>query len=219
METNRQIAENIMETLGLECIVEKLEEASIINGFDMLTMLSSAVASGIGAELYSARLIDGRSNKERKERSKEKKEIINNIYKKKTKTNILSGLNLDIHSENSGVPPLEAKRQAAENKKKTPKRDMPKAWIDARDRETIEDPQLISYCEGQGYDWYAAKERFLAFVDHHLAKGTQFAKWDRAFMQWIRNDTKWNGKPATQKPGSMIQSYQHRNPMGELFHD
>ena len=216
METNRQVVEDIMKTLGLEKLIDSLEQASISNGFDMLTTLSLVTALGIGAELFR---FEANGNKERKERSKEKKEIIYNIYNKKTKRNILPGLNLDIHSENSGVPPLEAKRQALKNKKKTPKKDMPKNWIDARDRETIDDPQLISYCEGQGYDWYAAKERFLAFVDHHLAKGTQFAKWDRAFMQWIRNDTKWNGKPATQKPGSMIQSYQHRNPMGELFHD
>jgi hypothetical protein len=214
METNRQVAENIMETLGLEKLIDSLEQASISNGFDMLTTLSLVTAEGIGAELFR---FEANLSKERKERSKEKKEIIYNNNNKNKNSIDLSKLNTGARS----IPPLVAKAEAKARAKKVDRRvQMPKAWVDARQKETIDlGGNLVSYAESQGYDWYGAKEMFLAFVDYHLAKGSIFKSWDAAWRTWIRNDIKFNGKPAAKKPGSMIQSYQHRDPMGELFHD
>ena len=212
----RQAVEIIMEALGLTNKVEWLRVASESSNISMLTILSVSVETGIDFELRRSEKL----SKERKERSKEKKENIYNNNKTKEEklkeSYILSGLN----SGEKVVPPLEAKRQAAEKRKKNVRKvNMPKVWVDSRERDTIDDEALITYCERMGYDWYAAKEAFLAFVDHHMAKGSKFVKWNHAFFTWIRNDIKWKGGPITQKPGSVIQSYQPKNRIGELFND
>ena len=211
----RQTAEMIMESLGIGEQIFELEDAAIESKTDMLTILSLAVASGIRYERMRADEI-----KQRKKEKNQKKE--RNIYTNNKETtkqkDILSKLNLNIKSEKL-IPPLEAKRQAAEKKKKKNKTSMPKPWVDARERETIDDQVLILYAEGQGYDWYNAKELFLAFVDHHLAKGSKFVKWEAAFYTWLRNDIKWGRKPATHSPGSVVQSYETKNPIEGLFKD
>jgi hypothetical protein len=208
----RQIAEMIMESLGIGEQIFELEDAAIESKTDMLTILSLAVASGIRYERMRA----GEINERKKEKKQKKERNIYNINKEKTDN--LSELNLNLKSEKS-IPPLEAKRQAAEKKKKKNKTAMPKAWIDAREKETIVDQVLILYAEGQGYDWYNAKELFLAFVDHHLSRGSTFVKWEAAFYTWIRNDIKWGNKPVTVKAGNVVQSYETKNPIEGLFKD
>jgi len=208
----RQAVEIVMETLGIGHLVFELEDASIVSEMSMLTILSLSVSSGIRYERERAD-----QKNERKKEKKQKKE--RNIYiNNKEKTDNLSKLNLNLKSEKS-IPPLEAKRQAAEKKKKKNKTAMPKAWIDAREKETIVDQVLILYAEGQGYDWYNAKELFLAFVDHHLSRGSTFVKWEAAFYTWIRNDIKWGNKPATVKAGNVVQSYETKSPIEGLFKD
>jgi hypothetical protein len=38
------------------------------------------------------------------------------------------------------------------------------------------------------------KTAFAVFVDHHLAKGSVFKDWDRAFNTWLRNEHKFAPK-------------------------
>jgi hypothetical protein len=208
----RQAVECIMKTLGLEGMMVGLEDASISSEVDMLTILSLAVSSGIRYERCRAEEI--RQRKKEKNQKKERNNIYNNNNKEKENIVNLSLLN----TGESSIAPLEAKRQA---KKKVVRRvQMPKAWVDAREKETIDvEGLLVSYAQSQSYDWYAAKELFFAFVDYHLAKGSIFKSWDAAWRTWIRNDIKFNGKPATHKAGSMIQSYKTKSPIEGLFND
>jgi hypothetical protein len=219
---DRQTSEMIMESLNLGELMFELEDASIESEVSMLTILSLAVSSGIRYERCRAEEI-----RQRKKEKKQKKErnIYNNNNKEKTEK--LSNLNTRAQSIQSpmglsqlSTSPIEAKRQAKEKSKKVDRRvKMPKAWVDAREKETIDDQVLILYGEGQGYDWYSTKELFLAFVDHHLSKGSKFVKWESAFYTWMRNDIKWGNKPATQKGGSVIHSYETKSPIEGLFNE
>jgi hypothetical protein len=91
-------------------------------------------------------------------------------------------------------------------------------WAADRDNDTLSDQVLIDYAEKHGHDWYAAKELFLAFVDHHISKGSRFVKWENAFYTWVRNDRKFNGSPA-KKNGNVLSSYKNSKPMEDLFNN
>jgi hypothetical protein len=207
----RQVAEMILESLGLGELSFELEDAAIESETDTLTILSLAVASGIKYERMRAVEI-----RQRKKEKKQKKE--RNIYNNNNKEKVEKLSNLNTRAQS--ISPIEAKRQTKEKSKKVDRRvKMPKAWVDAREKETIDDQVLILYAEGQGYDWYSTKELFLAFVDHHLSKGSKFVKWESAFYTWMRNDIKWGNKPATQKGGSVIHSYETKSPIEGLFNE
>jgi hypothetical protein len=212
---DRQTSEMIMEALNLGELMFELEDASIESDMSMLTILSMSISAGVRYE--RARAGEIRQRKKEKNQKKERNNIYNNNKEKKEKQKELSKLNTRAQS----ISPIEAKRQAKEKSKKVDRRvKMPKAWVDAREKETIDvEGSLVSYAQTQGLDWYATKELFLAFVDHHLAKGSIFKSWDAAWRTWIRNDIKWNGKPTTQKSGSVLQSYETKSPIEGLFND
>ena len=203
-ELNTQL-KDILDENAIDLVSEFAEyfELSFAN------TLIQIIGSGIAFETVA------KKNKEKKERSKERKEIINNnIYNNKNKKTF----SLLKTNKEQKLPPLEAKAKAKANKKKKPKVSMPKKWVEDRDNETITDQILIDYAEKKGYDWYGAKEMFLEFCDHHLKLGNKWADWYRAYYQWIRNDTKWNGKPQTIPPKTVL-SYKQSNPIKELFDD
>ena len=212
---DRQALETIMDILDIQYLKPKVRDVAEQNEISPLTMVAEMVAMGCHAE--QARIDCVKQRKKEKNQKKERNNIYNNNNKEKT-VDTLKNLNTRAQSS---IPPLEAKRQAKEKAKKKERRvQMPKAWVDARQKETIDvGGNLVSYAESQGYDWYGAKEIFLAFVDYHLAKGSIFKSWDAAWRTWIRNDIKFNGKPATHSPGSVVQSYTPKNTIGELFND
>jgi hypothetical protein len=145
----------------------------------------------------------------------------NNINNNNNTEGIINKLNSILTKSNPIVTaksPLEKKAEKKKNRKPKNRTPMPKAWVDDHEKDTISDEALIKYCEKHGYDWYAAKEMFLAFVDHHLARGATFVKWYNAFYGWVRNNAKFNGPPA-KKTGSVIQSLKSKNPLEELFND
>ena len=145
----------------------------------------------------------------------------NNINNNNTE-GIINKLNLNSITKSnpivSGKSPLEAKAEAKKKRKRKNKTSMPLPWRVDRENETISDQVLIEYAEEHGYDWYVAKELFLAFVDYHLAKGSTFVKWENAFYTWVRNDRKFNGSPA-KKTGSVIHSFKKTNPLEDLFNE
>jgi len=108
---------------------------------------------------------------------------------------------------------------AKKDSRKKQKVSMPKKWVEARDMNTIDEPDLIYYAEKKGYDWYMAKEMFIAFVDYHLAKGNKWADWTRAWYTWVQNDIKFNGPPTKGKVlTSVLKSYQdNTNPIEDFF--
>ena len=202
---DRQAAEIIMKALGLESSIIMLEKTSDDNKLSTLTMLKMFVEAGLRVE--------ERQGEQKKERSKERKTIYNKTKRKNLKTkSTLPDLKFDADRD----------RQNVEKKivSKKPKRDIPNAWLDAYDRQVVEDQQLIDYCvKKMGADKYYAKTQFLAFVEYHMSKGSMFVRWNYAFYKWIGNDIKWNGKPSTHSPGSVVQSYQPKNTIMELFND
>jgi hypothetical protein len=112
--------------------------------------------------------------------------------------------------------PLGKKAARKAHGKKKNKVSMPAMWVNDRAHETLKDHVLVEYCEKHGYDWYGAKELFLHFVDHHLAKGSKFVKWYNAFYMWVRNDAKFNGPPA-KKVSGVLQSFEIKNTINDLF--
>ena len=221
----RQEVENIMKNVGLERLVDKLEEVSIIYNINMLTSLRLCIASGIGSEISRADVIDNVSVDVLSSFPPSDSPPSGNIcVKSKEPLGSLDILNNKLQISNpivtgKSIPPLEAKRQAVEKRQKNVRKtSMPKKWADDRERGTIDDPVLLNYAEGQGYDWYQTKEMFLAFVDYHESKGSKFVKWNNAFFTWVRNDLRFNG-PATKKVQSCDKLYKKSNPLGELFHD
>jgi hypothetical protein len=201
---DRQIAEYIMKRLGLEGLIVGLEDASISSEVDMLTILALSVSSGINYERCRAEEI----REQKKERTKERKTIYNN-NKEKQKTKEKTIL-LDLRSDDVKI--------VKESETKKPKRQMPKDWIDAWDRQVIEDQKLIDYCQKKhGLDEHYAKTQFLAFVEWHMSKGSMFVRWNYAFYKWVSKDLKWHGKPATHLGGSMVSSYKTKNPIEGLF--
>jgi len=196
----RQTVEMIMESLGIGEQIFELEDAAIESKMSMLTILALSVASGIRYERVRA----GEKREQKKERSKERKTIYNN-KERKTKSTLrnLKSDDVEIVSE-----------------PKKPKTKMPKDWIDAYDRMVVEDQRLIDYCQKKhGLDAHYAKTQFLAFVEWHMSKGTTFSRWNYAYYKWVTKDLAWHGKPATHLRGSMVQSYQSQNTIGDLFDD
>jgi hypothetical protein len=201
---DRQMAEYIMKRLGIESLMFELEDASIEGKISMLTILSMSVSCGI---LYERTRAD-ELREQKKERTKERKTIYNN-NKEKQKTKEKTIL-LDLRSDDVKI--------VKESETKKPKRQMPKDWIDAWDRQVIEDQKLIDYCQKKhGLDEHYAKTQFLAFVEWHMSKGSMFVRWNYAFYKWVSKDLKWHGKPATHLGGSMISSYKTKNPIEGLF--
>ena len=141
------------------------------------------------------------TNKERKERTKEKKEkhiLLNN----NNKTSFL---------EEGGVgggtsfldpdPPPKPKR-------KTPKRNMPVHWVDIADKDRIPPENLLEYANKKGFDDTQARIMFGDFVNFHLKKGNQFAAWDRAWYTWVRNQIKFGLKSS----GDVVRYHKKINP-------
>ena len=54
----------------------------------------------------------------------------------------------------------------------------------------------------QGYTLEQAHEMGSAFLDHHIARGSTFKDWHRAWSTWMRNEKKFNGKGHS--PGDAI---------------
>ena len=213
----RQALDIIMKTLNIEHLKPKVKDLADQHDISVLTILSMAVEAGIKYKILSPDVLT--IENEIKEKKEAKKRKIYNIYiretkeKEKTKEkSILLNLKTDDDSNVSKVD--------ADVKKRSPKRQIPKAWLDAYDRMVIEDPVLINYCQKKhGLDKHYAKTQFIAFVEWHMSMGSTFARWNYAFYKWVNKDLKWNGKPATHLQGSLIQSYQSQNTIEELFND
>lgn len=142
-----------------------------------------------------------------------------NILNNNNPEGIIYRLNNKLNISNpivTGNSPLDKKK--ARKRRKSPTVPMPPKWIEDANRDTIQDKELIAYGEKHGYDWYATKEMFLNFVDHHVSRGSRFVKWRAAFQKWVRNNTVFYGKPA-KKTGTVLQSYEKAKPLQELFND
>lgn len=213
----RQTLDMIMETLGLKFFLPKVRDVAEQNDISPLTLIGEIIVTGCHAE--QARMDCVKQRKKEKNQKKERNIYINN-KEKKDKQDILSKLNLNTSTENS-LSALVEKRQTTEKKKKINKSvQIPKAWVDAREKETVfVGENLVAYAEKQGYDWYSTKETFFAFVDFHQSKGSKFVLWRKAWQTWIRNDIRYHGKPITHSPGSVVQSYENKNPIKDLFKD
>lgn len=64
-------------------------------------------------------------------------------------------------------------------RRKTPVKDFPPDWSVT--------PELLAWGEGRGVSDVDMEYQAEKFADHHIAKGSQFADWDRAFQNWLRN--------------------------------
>jgi hypothetical protein len=198
---DRQVLETIMDALDLQYLKPKVRDVAEQNEFSALTMLKVLIVQGCHAEQARIDVV----GEQKKERSKERKTIYNKKEKETTEKSTLPDLKIDV-----------VKTSASKGIKKK----MPKSWVDAYDRQKIENQGLIDYCKQRhGLDEHYAKTQFLAFVEWHMSKGSVFVRWNYAFYKWVNKDLAWNGKPATHLRGSMVQSYQNKNAIGELFND
>jgi len=225
----RQVVDVIMKSLRIEHLLPKVRDLANQYDIDTLTFLGALISVGCQAEQARFDWYDN-DVKQRKKEKKQKKErnIYNNNNKEKTNLNKLNTRDNNMPQMEAlfdwftiKPSPLVAKLEAKKKSSKIERRvKMPRAWVEARENETIFlGVNLVGYAESQGYDWYLAKELFLAFVDYHLAKGSIFKNWEAAWRNWIRNDIKFNGGPATQTPGSVVQSYKKTDTIEELFND
>jgi len=207
----RQALNIIMKTLNIEHLEPKVRD--IANQYDIgvLTFLGALISIGCKAEQARFDWYDDEKVVKEKKEAKKRKIYIREKEKTKEKS-YLPDLKNDDDSNVSNVD--------ADVKKKSPKRQIPKAWLDSYEKGVIEDPVLINYCQKKyGLDKHYAKTQFMAFVEWHMSNGSVFARWNYAFYKWVNKDLKWHGKPATHLPGSLIQSYQNQNPIEELFND
>ena len=199
---DRQDLNMLMSSVGLRVLAPIVSDLASQLKIDELDVIRLTISTGLRAEQERINFVADAEQK--KERSKERKTIYNNNKEKPKTKSTFPELTI-------GVKPVSSTKK--------PKRQIPKAWIDQYERQVLEDETLIAYCKKRGGDEYWAKEQFLRFVEHHMAKGSMWVRWNYAFYKWITNDIKWNGRPATQKPGSVIQSYKPQNTMKDLFND
>lgn len=54
----------------------------------------------------------------------------------------------------------------------------------------------------------------LAFRDHHMARGSSFKDWDRAFRYWLSNSLKWT--PKTRRQASQTRAQENLDRLREL---
>jgi len=201
----------IMDILNVSYLKPAIRMLADEQGTDIITIMREMLVIGVKAEQAREQCF-----KERSPHTPLKKNTIN-IYNNKNPEGVLINNNNSKESNPiaSGKSPLEKKAEAKSRKK--PKVGMPKTWREDRAKETIRDEELITYALAKGYDWYAAKELFLAFVDYHESKGSKFVKWNNAFFTWIRNDIKFNGTPAANKSETVLGLYKKSDPMEKLF--
>jgi hypothetical protein len=204
--------DNIIKDLSLGEIFGELEYLSISWGVEIITVIKYLIRVGVKMETARLELLCFPPHTP---------PFKNKINIKNTE-GILNKLNTNnltkSHPIVSGKSPLEKKAARKAHGRKKNKVSMPKLWVDAREAGAIHDEVLIDYGEKQGYDWYATKELFLHFVDHHLAKGSKFVKWHNAFYMWVRNDAKFNGPPAKKNSG-VLQSFETKNTLEDMFND
>jgi hypothetical protein len=209
-----EVADNIINTLDLNDINGILHVRARNQGADILEYIQHLVRFGLKMEQTVSDFLSFPPHT-----PPFKNNIINN---KNNTEGVINKISLsDLTKSNpivSGKSPLEKKAEKKKNRKPKNKTAMPAMWVNDRAHETLKDHVLVEYCEKHGYDWYGAKELFLHFVDHHLAKGSKFVKWYNAFYMWVRNDAKFNGPPA-KKVSGVIQSFEIKNTLDDLFKD
>ncbi|NNL42029.1 MAG: hypothetical protein HKO79_06005 [Desulfobacterales bacterium] len=173
--------------------IDDLNRIAEHSGVEVSEMIDYIFKSGMETE--RSRMTSIGWNKEKKERSKERKE---NIYINNKAS--LSG------KGGTGGKPLSLKPKAS---RKKPKRSMPGKYIEAADAgHVVGDPDILFYARQRGFSDTETNEMFIDFVNFHLKKGNKFVAWDRAWYTWVRNQIKFNSK----KPKDVVRYHKQVNP-------
>ena len=72
-------------------------------------------------------------------------------------------------------------------------------------------PDMKKYAEQKGHNNGSTESLFEDFILHHKSKASKFADWSAAWMKWVRNDIKFNGKPQSKNLGYKMISKETMN--------